>query len=479
MIELLKNSVLNRELTLFRDPHPDNRRYVRELEYIQLAIEPKDNLSFLRAADSEEQAAQNQSASGYFVKNVLASWAIMYSVGEPLGRLNAQMRGDLTILQSLMELKAIRWGVGTQQYEPRLFGMSIYQEFTAVSLWCMLEPDGARLGQLLEMHARHPTMRLPAVDFLLDTFLPKGIQRPLKYQKNPTYQGMWDALMEALASQRREAQTQDMTKYMANWNRLMKPLGWKPERVYCLLAEDGRQVDPNCQGDQLFQRFAFETALAVCAFDLDDSAFRDHLYYPRDLVDHYRANVRQQRDGWRVLGAPARFAAPLPPPRKKADLAKSKLKGYARWVELACDGDKDAQEAVIKSTGRLRSLKKEAGEALAALAENGQGVCADIKDDVTLALQVESLLEGRGLKGFDSSTVGGAGPARCEMLLKNAQDWLSKSKLSYRLYTLDLGDDAWYVLSVHDVFATEFLALGESLSLPYLLLLGWVQLPKT
>ena len=157
--------------------------------------------------------------------------------------------------------------------------------------------------------------------------------------------------------------------------------------------------------------------------------------------------------------------APLPPPRKKADLAKSKLKGYARWVELACDGDKDAQEAVIESTGRLRSLKKEAGEALAALAENGQGVCADIKDDVTLALQVESLLEGRGLKGFDSSTVGGAGPARCEMLLKNAQDWLSKSKLSYRLYTLDLGDDAWYALSVHEVFATEFLALGESLSL--------------
>jgi hypothetical protein len=78
----------------------------------------------------------------------------------------------------------------------------------------MQEPDGVRLGQLLEMHARHPTMRLPAVDFLLDAFLPKGIQCPSKYEKNPTYQSMWDALMRALASEGREVQSLGMVKCM-------------------------------------------------------------------------------------------------------------------------------------------------------------------------------------------------------------------------------------------------------------------------
>ncbi|QCB47237.1 PoNe immunity protein domain-containing protein [Hydrogenophaga sp. PAMC20947] len=466
MIEVFKKNALNRSLDAFRDPHPEPRRYASRFDIVQLATEPKgDSYFLLQEADSEERAAQSHAASGRFVNEVFECWWLMYAMGEPLDRCLAQMRADLVVLERLRELKAMRWGVGTQQYEARLFGMTIDQGLAAVGLWCLLEPDGTRLGQLLGMHYQHPSLRLPSVDFLLDGFLPEGVKRPAKYEKNPTYQGMWDALMRALASEGSEAQSLGMAKYMANWNRLMKPLGWKPERVYCPLAEDGRQVDPNCQGDQLFYRFAFEAALAVCAFDLDDSAFRDHLYYPRDLVDHYRAKVRQQRDGWRAVGAPARFAVPLPPPRKKADLAKSKLKGYARWVELVCDGDKDAHEAVIEETGRLRSLKKEAGEALAGLAANGQGVCADIKDDDTLTAQLDSMLEARGLEGFDSSTVGGAGPGRCEALLKSAQAWLSQTNSGYRLCTLDLGDDAWYGLMVREAFATDFDALGEALGL--------------
>lgn len=467
MIEVLKRNALSRSPDEFRDPHPEPRRYTYRLDIVQLATEPRGHsYLLLQEADSEEKAAQNHAASGRFVNEVFECWWLMYAMGEPLDRCLAQMRADLVVLERLMELKAMRWGVGTQQYEARLFGMTIDQGLAAVGLWCLLEPDVTRLGKLLDMHYQHPSLRLPSVDFLLDGFLPEGVKRPSKYEKNPTYQGIWDALMRALEPQGREAKSLGMAKYMANWNRLMKPLGWKPERMYCPLAEDGRQLDPTCQGDQLFYRFAFEAALAVCAFDLDDSAFRSHLYYPRDLVDHYRANVRQQRDGWRAVGAPSRIAVPLPPPRKKADLAKSKLKGYARWVELACDGDKGAQEAVIESAGRLRSLKKEPAKALAALAENGQGVCADIKDDDALAAQVDSLLEARGLDGFDSTTVVGAGPARCEALLQNVQDWLSKEKHGYKLHTLDLGDDAWYGLIVHDQFVAEFLELGKTLGLP-------------
>ena len=82
-----------------------------------------------------------------------------------------------------------------------------------------------------------------------------------------------------------------------------------------------------------------------------------------------------------------------------------------------------------------------------------------------MTAQLASLLEARGLEGFDSSTVGGAGPGRCEALLNSAQAWLSQTNSSYRLSILDLGDDAWYGLIVREAFATDFDALGEALGL--------------
>jgi hypothetical protein len=104
--------------------------------------------------------------------------------------------------------------------------------------------------------------------------------------------------------------------------------------------------------------------------------------------------------------------------------------------------------------------------AQAALAETGQDVCADIKDDDTLSAQLDSMPEARKLLGFDSLTVSGAGPARCETLLLQVQDWVSKGAIGYRLCKLDLGDDAWYALMVREAFAAEFDVLGMSLALP-------------
>ena len=48
--------------------------------------------------------------------------------------------------------------------------------------------------------------------------------------------------------------------------------------------------------DMVFCDFAFEVVLAVCGWDIDDSSFADHPYYPADLVRYYRENVRHSRD---------------------------------------------------------------------------------------------------------------------------------------------------------------------------------------
>lgn len=94
--------------------------------------------------------------------------------------------------------------------------------------------------------------------------------------------------------------------HMKNWQRLMRTYGWKPNLM------------PRIGHDRLFCDFAFEVTLAVCAYDIDGSSFRDHPYYPRDLVDHYRQNLRHHRDGWRAEGESAPGSLPSPLHRPSA-----------------------------------------------------------------------------------------------------------------------------------------------------------------
>lgn len=37
-------------------------------------------------------------------------------------------------------------------------------------------------------------------------------------------------------------------------------------------------------------QLAFEVAAVVMAFDIDDSEFREDIYYPKELVEHWRKN---------------------------------------------------------------------------------------------------------------------------------------------------------------------------------------------
>jgi hypothetical protein len=341
-----------------------------------------------------------------------------------------------------------------------------------IALLLLLTPDPKELNAWMSMLLKTDlSARLPEIDVLLKAFAPELVTIPKKYPRWNGTSTSWlrscrDKFRIVLAQSTPKTRTAALVRYMNHWGRMMKPVGWKPRRSYRELAPDGRAVDPNSPGDTVFVHFAFEVALAVCAWDLDDSALRDHPDYPRDAVDYYRAHVRHTRDAWRAEGVGSGIVMEPPQPPKKVDLSKSKLKGYARWVELVCDGDKEAREAVIDTAGRLRSLKKAAAEVLAAMAENGQGVCADIKDDGTMEAQIDSLLEARGLEGFDSNQVSGAGPARCEALLKSVQEWLVMGNRGYRFQGLDLGDDAWYGLMVRDAFAAEFIELGQTLGLP-------------
>jgi Domain of unknown function (DUF1911) len=272
------------------------------------------------------------------------------------------------------------------------------------------------------------------------------------------------ALFGALAQPTTEARNLAMYRYMDRWNRLMKPYGWKPKRIYHPAREDG-SIPRVPASDNLFVQFAFEAALAVCAYDLDDASFRDHPYYPRDLVDYYRANIRHTRDAWRAHGVGAGIEIEPPPLPEKLDLAKSKSKGLVRWVELASDGDKDATEAVIEQVGKLRKVK-EVSELSCALAENGAGLYADLKDDDTVVGQIDTLLQKRQLE-FEAPVAGpneyAAGIGRCAAVLLALDTWLEDKP--YRLLALDTQDDCWQAVLVAQAHVPEFEQLSAALGI--------------
>lgn len=318
--------------------------------------------------------------------------------------------------------------------------------FAAIAL--LLVDDPAYLDtfrQLLEPAGKE---RACLFDALVKAFLPD--HRFAKKYKTDKFAVPWSApVLRALAGPA-DARADALAAHMKHWCRVMRPWGWKPN------------LDTRYGKDPLFCDFAFEVALAVCAYDLDDGAFRDHPYYPRDLVDAYRDTVRHTRDAWRPIGAGpgVPVAAPSTPPR--ADLAASKRKGIARWVELVCDGDVDATEAILEATGKPRKVKD--FDALAcALAEEGQIIHADLRDDDSVASLAASLADGRALGMFDMPDGPSPGYERARATLLAFSQWLPAR--GYRLVDLDGDDDAWHAVIVRAEHEGALRDLGAALGL--------------
>ena len=289
--------------------------------------------------------------------------------------------------------------------------------------------------------------RLYLVDVLARAFMPT-YRMAKKYKTDKENLAWTGPLLRALASppgQRALA----LAAHMENWCRLMRPWGWAPN------------LDTQGRPENLFSDFAFEVALAVCAYDLDDSAFRDHPYYPADLVDYYRTNLRHTRDAWRAEGAGAGVEIDAPPPPAPADLAKSKRKGIARWLELVCDGDTDAVESAIETIGKPRKVA-DLGELLEAL-DNTHVLQADMKDDDTVVAGLTQMAEARGLEGLHVPDGPPFGPARCSAALLAFAGWMQQR--GYAALALDDGGDNWVAVLVRSAYRDELQQLSAKLGI--------------
>lgn len=335
------------------------------------------------------------------------------------------------------------------QFQDYLLRGNSRLNFGYITLALLLLNDAEVLRQILLGVSPQKELKGYLFDLMLHAYDP--LHRVATTYKKDKYLACWaDPVLRVLALPAEE-RSAAMEKHMQSWPRIVSPYGYK-EKLDSPPWFDGHSCD-----------LAYEIALAASLYDIDDTAFRNHPYYPRDLADYYRQHIRPSRDQWRPLYVGADLPITVPPPPKKADLAKSKRKSIARWVELVADGDIDATEAVLDATGKPRKIH-DLQTLLHNLAESDLAIYADLKDDETLELQASDLSEKRGLGPFEGPPGPPYGPARCEATLAAWSAWLGER--GYLLIDIDDKDSDWHAIVVNTVFHPELQQLSEQLGIP-------------
>ena len=244
--------------------------------------------------------------------------------------------------------------------------------------------------------------------------------------------------------------------YMKQWPKLMKPHGYREHVI---------------EGKVAFDEVPFPLGLAVCAFDVDDSAFRHLPYYPRDLVDYYRTHVRHTRDAWRTqVSDPAAGLPDRARPQPKKTYVLSKTDAYARWVDLVCGERPEMIAAARKALGKRKTMP-ELETVMEALASVRLGIAADLKDDATVADQATALCGTWQLPALPLPAGEEHGPARIGVILEALHDFALDH--GAMLHVLGEGGDNWYAVLCGRAHEAEFATLCEQLRVPVMAREAW------
>jgi hypothetical protein len=428
---------------VIRDPALNNEHYDEFFEYF---VRPS---SFDKKFCEEfaELKLENKAHRMTFFFSSDREYIInLYGCGDPLDSILQELRIRIASMELAAEfVRAHNTELEGWSKDTRPIGGEWRRDFQFAGIALLLlesADDLKAFDQLVSVESDRGYL----LDLLIKSFIPEHtLARKYSNSVYAKYAQVWTHPVTRALALPAADRPAALASFMGRWERMMRPY---------------RKRHPD--GDRLIAEFAYEIALAVCAYDIDDSSFSSHPYYPAELVRHYRQNLRWTRDAWRAEGAGAGVPVIAPPPPKKADLSRSKRKNLARWVELVSDGDVDATEAVLERTGKLRKVR-DVYELMAALQEEGQAIHADIKDDDSVSSQAEALAEARGLGEFEGPAEPPAGPARCVAVLRAFTGWVAER--GYRLVAVEGEDDAWHGVLVKAAYHEELLSLSGSLGI--------------
>lgn len=236
---------------------------------------------------------------------------------------------------------------------------------------------------------------------------------------------------------------------MKQWPKLTQRYGYREQ------ADDTRHA---------FGLFPLHVGLAVCAFDIDDSAFRHCPYYPGDLVDYYRAHRRHTRDAWRTGVIDPRIGFPQcarAQPRKTYALTKADA--YQRWLELVCGEHSALIELARKALGKRKTMPS-LDVVMQALAATGLALHADFKDDETVEAQAAALCQSWQLPALAIRAMDQQGPARIDVILETLQALDTQQQQRLAIVDCDDGNVNAILYGYHH--EAEFITLCEQLAVP-------------
>lgn len=413
-------------------------------------VSPADYDSEIRSAEGHagyalrEVEARPDNPHQYDLLNVPRYMAnglfYRYARGDSLASLRAHFYD--TYIPALQEVAEV-----AERYFP---DCKLRSHFEQIGSWMLLaalvcfDEDGSDIARIEDWFTRDANPVLYAM--VVKGFVPD-------YQYADYYELRWSVLphedaLIAILLQPRPTWERALASYMKAWPKRTKAYGYREH------IEEGRYA---------FTELPLHLALVVCAFDVDDSAFRHLPHYPRDIVDYYRAHIRHTRDAWRTepadptLDLPA-SARPLP----KKHYALSKTEAYARWIELISGEQPALIERARKALGKRKTMPP-LGVVMEALAAAGLGINADLKDDDTVFAHANALCQSWQLPAPPVPPMTQQGPARVTAIL-NALQALDTQR-GNRLAVLEDDCGNWSAVLCSEAHYAEFAILCEQLAI--------------
>lgn len=258
--------------TLRRDPLLEERVYKdKTSEYFEETVHDKELLAIID--DESKELDHRERVSWSIFVEYLEKTILDYSAGQPI-------EGVEELLEQTFERYVIHkkkfnhdvlkyWEPDSFQYILWLYSLSILlgkqQYLVPLSRWLTILGDVKDDPILSILLARIGIVGLPRQELLA---FPKS------------YQHLYDAIKGDGVSPTKIERQESIKQYLKGWYKGMKDCYWYNRH--------------KGKFPTFFGYWAFEAGMVTLLYGLDDSSYRHMLYYPKDLVDHARAQGYDQ-----------------------------------------------------------------------------------------------------------------------------------------------------------------------------------------
>ena len=257
----------------------DPTNYQACLEIISPATAAREKTLATAVRDNSTDFANLARVAGDVAEDKFFIFSLRYTAGESLDKL----RNDLEDVVVAYE----RYAKYDRQYrdEPRmpLFDFKHIDDYVRVIALLSLTILFRREDLIPRIHDFVSGSAFDEQDALYEELL-------TRYLPNRRYLDEWyhdlpyRYLLDVTAGESPAERTTDMQSYLKNWYKNMKGCGW---------YDSHKGQSP--EGGGYFGYWAWEAGAVAYLYELDDTTFRDHLVYPKDLVDYARSHQTETK----------------------------------------------------------------------------------------------------------------------------------------------------------------------------------------